>query len=149
PPPIPIVTGLSPLRGPAGGGTPIVITGINLPTSGSPPPFRLGGIGFGVGAITGSEVNAFTPANSAGVKQLEVRTSLVFPYSYSNTGFTFEYFAPPSISNIYPKKGEIGTEVIIEGANFANDCIIKFNDIIATNTTVVSNKITCKIPPGV
>ncbi|WP_299463175.1 IPT/TIG domain-containing protein [uncultured Microscilla sp.] len=56
-----------------------------------------------------------------------------------------------TIANVSPQRGEVGTEVIINGTNFsatAADNVVKFNGTIATVTTATVNNLTVTVPTG-
>lgn len=57
----------------------------------------------------------------------------------------------PTIANIFPQRGEVGTEVKINGTNFSTtttDNVVKFNGVAATVTAATVNNLTVTVPAG-
>lgn len=115
----PTVTSVSPMEGPAGGGTSITITGTNLlgarevevAPGGGVTPFTV---------LNETTVVAVTPPRPAGsVGTVRVRT----PWGWSGySGVRFAYFGVPTVLSVTPTAGPLsgGTQVTITGENLAN-----------------------------
>jgi alpha-tubulin suppressor-like RCC1 family protein len=111
----PTVTKLKPATGPAGGGTPVTITGTNLSTTSA--------VQFGSVAATGVRVNSATsvtataPAQAAGTVDVTVTTA--GGTSAAGTGDKFKY--TPTITSVVPNTGSRlgGATVTVTGRGFA------------------------------
>jgi hypothetical protein len=119
----PSISNLSPITGPIG--TPVTITGANF------------------GASQGSSTVAFNGTN-AGTATTWTDTSIVVPVptgaatgnvvvtvsGLASSGVPFTVTVPPSISNLSPTSGPVGTAVTITGTNFGasqGTSIVAFN----------------------
>jgi hypothetical protein len=53
---------------------------------------------------------------------------------------------PPSVTGISPKAGVPGMEITINGTNFSTGCVVRFNGITASPTTVTETQLVVKVP---
>ena len=146
----PTITSISPIAGPTGGGTTVIITGTSLlATTGA------GGVKFGATNATSYTINSSTqitatsPAGSAGTVDVTVTT----PGGTSATSASdqFTYVAAPTVTSISPTSGpgSGGTVVIVTGTNFSNATAVTFGAAAATTFTVNSaTQITATSPSG-
>ena len=123
--PSPVLSYVSPISGPFGGGTRLTITGTNLGvTVGDIVNVTVGGVSCmvkSVGYIPGTQVVCVTGAyTSGGIKQnvsvnviITINRSVTMVQAMSNL-YTY---VRPSISSVFPKSGPIsgGTNVVIGG----------------------------------
>jgi hypothetical protein len=144
----PTITTLTPIKGPAAGGTTVKITGTNLTT--------VAGVKFGTNAATTltaktaskGTITVKDPAGTAGSVPVSVTTT------YGGTGTktnAFTYIAGPAITNITPVKGPLagGTRVTIKGTHFTTITGVKFGTSAATTlTTKTAGQVTVKDPKG-
>ncbi|MGI8310863.1 IPT/TIG domain-containing protein [Saccharopolyspora hattusasensis] len=140
----PSVTGVSPLSGPAAGGTNVTITGTNFTgatavTFGGTPAAS-----FTVNSST--QITATTPPHAAGPAQVVVTTSA----GSSTESVSFTFIAAPSATGISPLSGPAagGTNVTITGTNFTGATAVTFGGTPAASFTVNSStQITATTPP--
>jgi len=152
----PQISNIIPNSGPASGGTEVTIIGKNF-VQGMEVFF--GGIAAtvvtfrspsGVDCIVpGNIVSENTEPDKVGLVDVTIST----PDGQTDTksdGFQYTIVATPVIiPPLLPNEGHIsgGTMVTISGYNFSNGVTVRFDDMDATEVTVVSSKkITCKTP---
>ena len=122
--PSPVLSSVSPISGPFGGGTNLTITGTNLGVKvGDIVSVTVGGVSCVVqsyGYIPGIQVMCVTGAYTSGGTSVNV--DLVMSINRSGTMATiqsnFQYtYVKPSISSVFPKSGPMsgGTNVVIGG----------------------------------
>jgi hypothetical protein len=137
-------TGLVPAAGPAGGGTPITITGTNLSGTSS--------VTFGPNAATDvtvvspTVVTAVSPAGTG-----SVTVTLTAPGGTAVAPTQFTYLPAPTGVTISPDVGSTGggTQVTIEGLNLTGASAVSFGSAVGTSVTQVSGtSITAISPPG-
>ncbi len=127
------ITGIDPTAGPAAGGTPVTITGTNLPDN---PLVEFGGTpATNVDRENATTIWAWTPAHDAGTVDVSVSGG-----GYSavlSDGFT--YVAPPAVNAVTPSFGPVagGTTVTITGAGFAETPTVTFEGQVAADVTFV------------
>ncbi len=130
----PVVFSLIPTSGPATGGTPFTIVGVNL--SGASVTFN-GNAATSVAVNgTGTVLTGVTPAGAVGNATVTVTTaggSATVP-----GGFTYTAAAPPSVSAIVPPTGPVigGTPFVISGSNLSGTTSVTFNGTPATGVGV-------------
>ena len=134
----PGVTSVSPSAGTTSGGTSVTITGTNF-AAGATVKFG-GAAATAVNVLSGTSINATTPAHSAGAVDVVVTNSNNLSGTLAN-GYT--YNAPSTavtITSIAPNSGTTsgGTGVTIAGSNFAAGATVSFGGVPATNVNVVS-----------
>ena len=140
---VPFVSSVSPINGPAAGGTAVTITGTNF-AAGATVTFG-STAATNVVVVNSTTITATTPAGSAGAVTVTVTVN---GQSGSLTnGFT--YVVPPTVTTVSPNSGSTagGTAVMITGTNFAAGATVTFGGAAATNVVVVSGtQITATTP---
>src|SRR5439155_2406545 len=101
--PPPIVTAVNPSSGPTAGGTTITITGTSFDTG--PATVSVGDSpATGVSVVSATQINATTPAHSAGLADVVV--TIGGQSSATNAGDQFTYLAPaPTATAVVPTTG--------------------------------------------
>jgi IPT/TIG domain/Right handed beta helix region len=144
---LPAVTGISPNKGPAAGGTIVTITGTGF----SPAT----GVSFGGAAAvsftvnTDSQITATSPPGSPGV--VDVTVSTANGPSPTSAADRFTYLPPPPvIISISPSNGPTGggTSVTIMGANFTGATAVSFGSTAAAFAVSSASQITATSPAG-
>ncbi|HEX4186627.1 MAG TPA: IPT/TIG domain-containing protein [Solirubrobacteraceae bacterium] len=133
--PIPVVTGVSPNRGPLAGGTSVTISGADLAGATA--------VKFGTVEASGVTVNSsssITVTAPAGTGTVDVRVTTPAGTSPASTGDRFSYIGSPTITKLLPKSGSVagGTSVTITGTNFTAVTAVKFGSVAASSFTVNS-----------
>ncbi len=136
----PIINGVSPNAGLTSGGTSVTITGAN---------FRAGATvlfgGAGASSVTvasATQIQAITPAHAAGTVDVTVRNADGQSSTLgSSRGFIYTTppVGPPRITSISPNSATPGTQVTINGANFAGGAAVAFGGTSAVSTIFVSS----------
>lgn len=143
--PAPVITAITPSRGPLSGGNTVTLTGANFTgatavTFGSTPASS-----FTV--VSGATISAVVPGgNPPGPVQVTVTTS-----SGTSNGFSYFYIAPPTVSAVTPNQGPTagGTAVTLVGSGFTDATGVRFGATPASSFTIVSdNQIKATAPPG-
>jgi hypothetical protein len=142
----PTVSSISPARGPAAGGTSVVITGTNLTSA---TAVKFGGTNATTFAVNSATQVTATAPSGTGVVDVTVTT----PGGTSATGLgdQYSYIATPTVSSLGPASGPAagGTSVIITGTNLTGATSVKFGATSATTFTVNgATQITATAPAG-
>jgi hypothetical protein len=127
--PRPSVSGVSPAKGPAAGGTTVTITGEDLEGT---TKVTLGGLAATeVHPLSSTEVTAQSPAHSAGKVHVVVTTPSGDSEATSADEFT--YVAAPKVTSVAPGEGPEagGTKVAIKGEHLAGASEVKFGSATA------------------
>ena len=146
--PPPTVTAVNPSSGPTAGGTAITITGTSFDTG--PATVSVGGSpATGVSVVSATQINATTPAHSAGLADVVV--TIGGQSSATNAGDQFTYLAPaPTVTAIDPTSGPTagGTAITITGTSFdTGPATVTVGGTGATGVSVVSaTQITATTP---
>lgn len=136
--PAPTVSGITPVRGPASGGTAFTVTGTG---------FKAGAqVVIGGAAATGESVTSATTitgttaAHSAGVVSVVVTNPDGQSATLTN-GFTYDPAPTPLITALTPNRGIVqgGTFVNVTGQNFRAGFDAAFDDVPAVSTVFVSS----------
>ena len=141
----PAIASVTPGSGSVTGGTAITITGTNFNSGAT---VVVGGMNAtAVNVISGGQIQATTPAHSAGVVDVTVRN----PKGGGNTtlsgGFTYEGL---SITSVSPNSGRTtgGTTVTITGTQFGSGITVLFGGVAASGVSVNgSTQLTAVAPP--
>ena len=137
-PPAPTLANLSPSSGPIG--TSVTITGTNL-TGTTSVSFNGSSASFVVNSAT--QITATVPAG-ASTGLVTVNT----PGGLSN-GITFSVTAPaPTLTNLSPSSGPVGTSVTITGTGLMGATAVSFNGTAATFAVVNTGTLTATVPAG-
>ncbi|MBT0770667.1 IPT/TIG domain-containing protein [Kineosporia sp. J2-2] len=130
----PVVTAVSPARGPLAGGTTVVVTGTGFTAASS--------VRFGASNATSYVVNsafqitAVAPAGAAGTVDVTVTT--VGGTSATSTADQYVYVAAPTVTGLAPAAGPIagGTSVTVTGTGFTGATSVAFGGVSTTSFTV-------------
>ncbi len=140
PPAEPVVTSISPTKGPAVGGTVVTITGEHL-SGATAVDFGLTA-GTSVTPVSATELKATSPA---GTPSSTVDVTVTTGGGTSSTGvadrFGYEALPPaPVVTSIAPTKGPAagGTVVTITGEHLSGASAVKFGTFTATGLTPIS-----------
>ena len=147
--PQPTITSISPTAGPTGGGTSVIITGINFTgTTGA------AGVKFGATNATGYTVNSATQITATappGTGTVDITVTNAGGTSATSAADQFTYVAAPTVTSISPTAGPTsgGTTVTITGTNLSGATAVTFGGTAATGFTVNSaTQITATSPAG-
>jgi len=137
------VAGVTPDKGPAGGGTSVKITGTNFGTA---PTVRFGSTeATSVTASSTTEISAVTPAGTG-----TVDVTVTGPGGDGTKAAAFTYSASPTITQATPLEGPTagGTTVTVTGSSLTSDLTVLFGDTAGTGLTVATNgnSLTVKSP---
>ena len=148
PPARPVVTGLSPSSGAAGGGTSVAITGSGLASAGK---VSFGGAAGTITADSGSRITVKSPPGK-GTVTVTVTTSggTATAGKFSYKASTPPPPAAPVVTGISPNSGPAagGTSVTITGKNLSDATGVSFGGAGAKITADSSTKITATSPSG-
>jgi parallel beta-helix repeat protein len=123
----PIVSGISPSKGPAIGGTTVTITGVNLANAWA--------VDFGatlatIVSNTDTQIVVASPANVVGdlAGTVDVTVATVGGISATSSADLFTYVPTPTVTGINPTFGPAagGTTVVIQGTGLANATAVMF-----------------------
>ena len=141
--PAPMVTALSPNSGPDGGGTAVMITGINLEGA---TEVRFGNSLAAITSDAATSIEVTTPAEPAGTVYVTVTTA---GGTSTVTSFgEFTYVTPPTLTTISPTSGPTagGTPVTITGTNLTGEFEVLFGSVWAAVTSDTANQIVATSP---
>ncbi|MFC7933821.1 IPT/TIG domain-containing protein [Streptomyces cinereoruber] len=147
PPPLPVITGISPASGPAAGGTTVTITGTDLSGATS--------VTFGAGhpatdvSCSATSCTATAPAGAAGTVDVQVTT----PNGTSAAGSAarYTYIAYPVVTGVSPNSGPLagGTTVTITGTGLSGATSVTFGaGHPATDVSCSATSCTATAPAG-
>ena len=140
--PAPAVSGVSPLSGPAAGGTSVTITGAHF-APGAKVTF--GGAAVpNVAILSDMQISMTTPAGTAGSALVVVTNA----DTQSNTpGVAFTYLAVPTIASITPNTGPVsgGTSVTISG-DYLDKATVRVDGLTASVTQPGTTSIVITTP---
>jgi hypothetical protein len=137
----PVISSISPVQGPAAGGTAVTITGTGF-TGATGVSF--GSVSAPFTVVTSTKITATAPAGSG-----SVTVTVTAPGATSN-GATYSYVTAPVITSISPAQGPTagGTAVTIIGTGFTGATGVVFGSVSAAFTVVSSTQITATAPAG-
>ena len=137
----PVISSISPVQGPAAGGTAVTITGTGF-TGATGVLFGSVSAPFVVAGST--KITTTAPAGSG-----SVTVTVTAPGATSN-GATYSYVAAPVITGISPVQGPTagGTAVTVTGTGFTGATGVLFGAVSAAFTVVSSTQITATAPAG-
>jgi hypothetical protein len=144
--PTPRVTSVSPIIGPASGGTALVIIGTGFTAA---TGVQLGGTDAATFTVNGdTSISAVTPATSPGIVDVTVLSAGGTSATGPSDQFTF--VGAPSVSRLDPNSGPVsgGTAVTITGTNFTHATAVNFGDMPAGFTVNDYSSITAVSPFG-
>ena len=143
--PTPRVTGMSPMFGPASGGTSVTITGTGF--SGVNPAVSFGGTPAATFTVNSdTSITAVSPQEAAGTVHVTVTTAGGTDTTSGIDQFTF--YATPSVTSIGPTTGPVngGTAVTITGMHFLGATAVSFGDTQAGFVVDSDTSITAYAP---
>jgi hypothetical protein len=141
----PMVSGLSPARGPDEGGTTVTITGSNF-TGATTVTF--GGVGAGFSVDSDTQITAVSPAHAGAVVDVVVAKQGVA--STTSSASTFTYVARPVVTGVSPSVGptEGGTTITVTGTKFSGTTAVQVGGVAATSFTVNSDTSLTVVTPA-
>jgi subtilisin-like proprotein convertase family protein len=135
----PVIAGFNPATGPAG--TLVIINGANLNGA---TAVRFNSVNATFTAESAVQITAIVPPG-AGTGPISVTT----PNGTAQSAGSFTIAPPPTISNIVPGSGAIGTVIAIGGNHFTGATAVQFSGVNTSNFSVVSaSQISAVVPPG-
>jgi serine/threonine protein kinase len=148
PPARPVLTGISPASGAAGGGTSVTITGSGLASAGK---VSFGGAAGTITADSGSRITVKSPPGKG-----TVTVTVTTPGGTATAGkFTYKASSPPPparpvVTGISPNSGPAagGTSVTITGKNLSSATGVSFGGAGGKITADSSTRITATSPSG-
>ncbi|GAB6900663.1 beta strand repeat-containing protein [Kineosporia succinea] len=146
----PTVTALSPLNGPAAGGTSVVVTGTGFATATGTSAVQFGGTNAASYTVNSdTQITAVTPAHAAGAAGVVVSTA-DGGASTVTAANTFTFVAVPTLSGISPGLGPEagGTSVMISGSGLGTASSVQFGGVPASFTVNSDTQITATTPAG-
>jgi hypothetical protein len=142
---VPSVSGLSPNRGPVGGGTSVTITGTGLAGA---TAVMFGDTGTSFTVNSDSSITAVAPAYDA-PDAATVRVVTPGGTSAANSTAQFTYVSTtPTITGFTPHSGKVGTAVTISGTHLSGATNVTFGGKAAIISSDTRTKITTKVPTG-
>ncbi len=156
---VPVVTGVTPATGPAGGGTAVTVSGDNLSVAGRSTTidFGTGNPGTAVDCVTPSSCTVVSPA---GTGTVDVTVTTADGTSAVTLADRFVYTATaaggssggalPVVTSVSPGYGAPGTDVVVTGTGFSGVTAVDFGTSGASSFTVASpTRIDATVPAGV
>ena len=142
--PAPSITSLSPTSGLVG--TSVTISGANFGAAQGTSTVTFSGVAATATSWSATSVVVLVPAGAT------TGNVVVTVGGVASNGVSFTVSVPgPSITNLNPTSGLIGTSVTITGANFGTTqgtSTVKFNGITATPTSWSATSIVAPVPAG-
>ena len=137
----PVISSISPVQGPAAGGTAVTITGTGFT---GVTAVLFGAVSAPFTVVNSTKITTTAPAGSG-----SVTVTVTAPGATSN-GVTYSYVTAPVISSINPVQGPTagGTPVTITGTGFTGVSAVMFGAVSAAFTVVSSTQITTTAPAG-
>ncbi|MFH1807832.1 MAG: IPT/TIG domain-containing protein [Pseudomonadota bacterium] len=157
-PPAPVITQITPLQGPATGGTPVTIKGAFFSERLSGPDVFFGDVrATNVQFVSPAELSVETPAlaSGSGAVPVVVTNRLSDTSTASSNAVTFTYAAisgpAPTLLSIAPSSGSVdgNTRVVLNGSNFLNGSTVRFGTRASSSVQVLSpTQIAAYSPPA-
>jgi len=139
----PTIAGVTPVKGPIGGGTTLTIGGANFVAGGT--TVSIGGAPASLLAVTPASITAVAPPRPAGAADVTVQTSA----GTATLSGAFRYLGVPTVGTFAPPSGGAGTVVTIQGLNFDTDAgatTVKFGTLDAAVSSVTATQIVATVP---
>ncbi|MGW0989419.1 IPT/TIG domain-containing protein [Streptomyces sp. NPDC002486] len=142
----PVVSSVTPLQGPASGGTTVVVTGSDFTGALA--------VRFGVKSATSFTVNSstqITAVTPSGTGTVNVTVTTSQGTSSQQVTFTYVTVAAPTLTGLTPNQGPTsgGTPVTLTGTGLTGATAVSFRGTPATSFTVNSaTQITATAPPN-
>lgn len=131
----PVITSLSPNKGPISGGQEVTITGAEFQNEAN-TTVRFGDLDATSFSLESSTtIRAVTPEHVAGMVDVTV---INYDDQFSTLSNAYEYVAPPSITSIEPNESLINTSNVIYvfGTSFSDQTTVRFGDLDAQVTFI-------------
>jgi IPT/TIG domain len=143
PPAGPAITSITPSAGPTAGGTSVTINGTGFTGA---TTVRFGSVAATFRLTSSTKITAVSPAQSAGTRDVSVKTSSGTSAAVAADKFTYQ--AAPVVTSISPSAGPTagGTSVTITGTGFTGATTVRFGSVAATFMLTSSTKITAVAP---
>jgi phosphatidylinositol-3-phosphatase len=144
----PIINSLSPVSGPATGGTTVTISGTGF-AAGATVSFG-GTAAANVNVLGSTSITAVTPAHASGSVNVVV-TNPGGQSATSTNGFTYTVSPPaPTVSSVNPTSGPTsgGTSITITGTGFASGATVAFGGTAATSVLVSNSTTITAVTPA-
>jgi hypothetical protein len=141
--PTPSISSLSPTSGPVG--TSVTITGNNFGDTQGTSTLTFNGTSATPTSWSTTSIAAPVPSGASPGSVLVMVNGVV------SNGVSFTVMTTPSITNLSPNSGQIGTLVTISGTNFGSTqgtSTVSFNGVNAAPTTWTSTSIVTPVPAG-
>ena len=141
----PTVTGVSPVSGPATGGTTVTIAGTNLASA---TAVKFGAAVATIVSDTATRIVATSPVGSAGAVDVTVATAA--GVSKTSAADKFSYVSAPAVTGVSPATGSMtgGTAVTIMGTDLTGATAVKFGATAATIVSDTATRIVVTSPAG-
>ncbi len=141
----PTVTKVSPVSGPAAGGTVVTIDGANFQQGAS---VSVGALNAKVVSITGSRLMVTMPAHAPGTVGFTVTNPGAKSVSVA-AAFTYKA-GGPALTHVLPDSGPIagGTTVTLVGSGFTSGTTASFGQVKATVLARTAETLTVRTPPN-
>ncbi|MFE0375228.1 IPT/TIG domain-containing protein [Streptomyces inhibens] len=135
----PVITSLSPVQGPAAGGTSVLVNGSGF-TSATSVKFGSATASFSV--VGDNQIAATAPAGAGAVA-----VTVISPGGTSN-GVTYTYVVAPALTLVLPNKGTTagGNSVTLNGSNLTGATSVDFGSRTAVITSNTATQITVTAP---
>ena len=135
----PIISSISPVQGPAAGGTAVTITGTGFTGA---TGVLFGSVSAAFTVVSSTKITATAPAGSG-----SVTVTVTAPGATSN-GVTYSFVAAPVLSTLSPAQGPGagGNTVTITGTGFTGATGVLFGSVSAAFTVVSGTQITAIAP---
>jgi hypothetical protein len=150
----PTITAVVPVRGPAGGGTGLTITGTGFQVD-APGPTQVIIGGFGAGAVTVLSDTSLTCLTPGGHEDQRVNVTVANANGQATLVDGFRYNPAPTLTALQPARGSSlgGTTVTLTGSGFflgnPGPSTVLFGGVPATGIDVLNDaSLTCVAPPG-
>ncbi len=144
--PVPRITGVSPTRGPASGGTSITISGTGF--TGATAVNFAGTPDTSITVTGDTSITLTTPSSAAGTDDVTVTGP--GGTSADSAAFQFTFVPAPVVTSISPNSGPVagGNSITISGSALSAVSLVMFGDQAAGFTVNDDTSITAFVPPS-
>ena len=140
---LPAISSVSPAEGPVGGGQTVTVTGTRFEAG---MTATLGGVEMTPSGVTSTSFTFITPAEPAGLEQLQVTT--LDGTSVLTSADDYSYGNAPTIGSLTPEVGLVagGQSVTVTGSGFAAGMTVTIGGVAVTPTSVTPTSFTLIAP---
>ena len=147
----PVISSISPDRGPTTGANTVEFKTAGVFPAGTPNVMFGSSCALTVTRVDDKTIRATAPSNPAGARNVGITFSN--GYSFLANGYTYFVPAPPEISKVTPAFdwAQGGATVVIDGLGFgfSGTPVVKFGSVAATNVVRISNtQVSATAPAG-